>query len=209
MELVYKHLLADSREEMVGHIVSHGLIPRVTAEAMIDQLWDRLVHRLTEDHADLDQELAERIMNEALGFLWLSAISIEPYGPSELVDKGWHAFLLYTYEYAAFCAAMCGRFIHHVPDDVVSLNRKGITLDKTVLALHARGPVDWELWPAEARKCSKCSRCGPGENMKTTMAGCNGGKCDNAGGCEGRMDVVHSRCTSGDCDKSLALPAVV
>ncbi|WP_214110362.1 hypothetical protein [Acrocarpospora catenulata] len=37
--------------------------------------------------------------------------------PSERVDIGWHTFLMYTRDYAAFCQTVAGRIIHHQPDD--------------------------------------------------------------------------------------------
>lgn len=46
-----------------------------------------------------------------------SAVTTRPIGPSELVDIGWHTFILYTVDYAAFCERIAGRFIHHVPND--------------------------------------------------------------------------------------------
>jgi hypothetical protein len=35
------------------------------------------------------------------------------YGP---VDRLWHVFLTFTRDYAAFCQAVAGRFIHHRPE---------------------------------------------------------------------------------------------
>jgi hypothetical protein len=34
---------------------------------------------------------------------------------SAWVDEVWHAFLLFTHEYDAFCRSILGEFIHHVP----------------------------------------------------------------------------------------------
>jgi hypothetical protein len=115
-----------------------------------DSLWQRLVKRITNDfsHQSIRQELAERIMNEALGFLVLCARRPdEPFGPSELVDIGWHTFILYTREYAEFCERIAGRFIHHNPyDDPTKIYRKR-ALEKTTAALNELGPVDIMLWP--------------------------------------------------------------
>lgn len=35
--------------------------------------------------------------------------------PSPKVDEVWHAFLMFTRQYAAFCQSIFGEFIHHVP----------------------------------------------------------------------------------------------
>lgn len=37
--------------------------------------------------------------------------------PSVLVDELWHTYILFTKEYAAFCA-MIGKFVHHSPEDI-------------------------------------------------------------------------------------------
>ena len=83
----------------------------LTYKGLIDkQLWERLVERLVKDE-DMERNLAERVMNEALGFLNLLANEPNtPYSPSATVDLGWHTFILYTREYAAFCNRIAGRF---------------------------------------------------------------------------------------------------
>ncbi len=70
-----------------------------------DQFWIRLTNRIVKDEDGMDLTLAERIMDQALGFLRLCAEKTGPesYSPSPLVDIGWHTFILYTREYAAFC----------------------------------------------------------------------------------------------------------
>lgn len=40
--------------------------------------------------------------------------------PSRLVDAYWHAFILDTRAYAAFCTSAFGRFFHHVPAAVAT-----------------------------------------------------------------------------------------
>lgn len=44
--------------------------------------------------------------------------------PSATVDEAWHAFLLHSQEYEAFCHSTFGRFVHHVPreHDPVSIS---------------------------------------------------------------------------------------
>lgn len=81
-------------------------------------LFDRLTQRITTDHPDITQADAERILDQALAFLATCATSTIPLGPSDIVDIGWHTFLLYTGEYADFCTKVAGRYIHHAPDDL-------------------------------------------------------------------------------------------
>jgi hypothetical protein len=79
--------------------------------------------------------------------------------PSELVDAGWHAFILHTRDYADFCHRVAGRYLHHVPtggDPVKHGERAHATLSRTVEAIRNAGfVVDPDLWPANAN-CSQC-----------------------------------------------------
>ncbi|MEU5867310.1 hypothetical protein ABZ815_39485 [Nonomuraea sp. NPDC047529] len=128
------------------------------------QLFDRLTARIRADHPEHAHQ-AENIMVEALAFL--AACAANPgagLGPSELVDIGWHTFLMYTEEYARFSARVAGRFIHHQPDDVPGQTGSGAGLAATVKAIKATGyRVNPALWPS-AGDCSsgggdKCSQC--------------------------------------------------
>jgi hypothetical protein len=40
--------------------------------------------------------------------------------PSVIVDDYWHEMVLHTREYAEFCDAALGRFLHHVPESTMS-----------------------------------------------------------------------------------------
>ena len=63
------------------------------------------------------------------------------------VDPAWHAFILDTERYAAYCEKHFGRFLHHHPFV------EGDLIDSTVEAMRDRGFfVDASLW-AEARYC--------------------------------------------------------
>ena len=129
-----------------------------------DSLWQRLVNRIVSDYSyrGMDEELAQRIMNEALAFLNLCARKTDTaYGPSELVDIGWHTFILYTKEYAAFCDRTAGRFLHHHPNDVPGERSEHGVLRRTVAALRELGPVDETLW-AQAANCSDHDCIDPG-----------------------------------------------
>lgn len=82
-----------------------------------EELWNRLTRRVMKDESVLQNE-AEQIMDAALGFLERCANTPqEKHVPSPREDIGWHTFLLYTRDYAAFCTRIRGDFIHHVPTD--------------------------------------------------------------------------------------------
>jgi len=140
-----------------------------------DVLWQRLVARVRKDGTFMErfgaqddatqQAWAERIMDGAAGFLVLCAAGHgEGYSPSPLVDIGWHTFLLYTRDYAAFCQRVAGRFIHHVPDDASGAparTRPAENRDRTIAAITAAGfAVDEPLWTLGALDCGNCHEDG-------------------------------------------------
>jgi hypothetical protein len=43
--------------------------------------------------------------------------------PSMLVDDMWHEFLLHTRDYAAFCDAAVGKFLHHEPESAMTADQ--------------------------------------------------------------------------------------
>ncbi|WP_424188608.1 glycine-rich domain-containing protein [Actinokineospora sp. G85] len=140
-------------------------LKRQTSRTLIsDELHARLAARIVEDHGH-SPALADRILDQALAFLAACAANAErPLAPSELVDVGWHTFILHTREYAAFCERLAGRFIHHVPTGESDLAGHGdlarATLVRTVEAIERLGlVVDKDLWPLGAANCQKCTGC--------------------------------------------------
>ncbi|GAA0681992.1 hypothetical protein GCM10010193_39630 [Kitasatospora atroaurantiaca] len=126
-------------------------------------LFDRLTQRITTDHPDITQADAERILDQALAFLATCATSTIPLGPSDIVDIGWHTFLLYTGEYADFCTKVAGRYIHHAPDDLPGAQEQGASPAATVSAIRAAGyRIESDLWPSTAEDRSDCSQCHAG-----------------------------------------------
>jgi hypothetical protein len=188
IQLAYKGLLTEHRGAMVTRLTEVHEIAQIRAVAMIDQLWVRLTRRIVKDyqHLGLDLTMAERIMNEALGFLALCARE-SGHGPAELVDIGWHTIILYTLEYEALCVALAGHMINHCPTDVEGLHDfvrvaerdnvhspradafaeaggpraraqgQGQGITDTVAAMQRYGPVDLELWRAVREDCVYCT----------------------------------------------------
>lgn len=134
-----------------------------TGRALVTSpLFDRLVRRIVADE-QFDHDLAERIVDQALAFLAACARNTAaPLAPSELVDIGWHTFVLHTQDYAAFCDAIAGRFLHHVPVDPEAPGSTSETahetLMRTVTAINDIGfGVDPRLWPhADTVDCTGC-----------------------------------------------------
>jgi hypothetical protein len=128
-------------------------------------LAERLVARIAAEHPDLAVDMPARILDQTLAFLDTCATATEPIGPSELVDIGWHTFILYTHEYAEFCDRIAGRFIHHVPDDSPTGDEwptvpetNPATLAVTVAAMRRAGHrIDPQLWSMNgAAECTQC-----------------------------------------------------
>jgi hypothetical protein len=143
-------------------------LPRANANLIDGRLWERLVSRIQAD-ADFDRHLAERVMDQALGFLHLCArVPNGQYSPSPMVDIGWHTFILYTRHYAAFCTDLAGDLIHHEPSDDAGVDYGSGNVGRTVVALKAHGiAVDEELWLNTADSCSTY---------------CSGDSCSGGGG---------------------------
>lgn len=151
-------------------------------KSLVDEvLWDRLVGRVEHDREfqhlfgckpiEKQREIAARIMDQAIGFLLVAASGSAdgPHSPSEQVDIGWHAFLMYTREYADFCQHIAGRMIHHAPSDMPGVDYGTGNIARTVAAMQVRGLfVDMALWPSAA-DCGYCS----GDS-------CSGSTCDGS-----------------------------
>ncbi|HET6747347.1 MAG TPA: hypothetical protein VFH06_04550 [Candidatus Saccharimonadales bacterium] len=108
----------DNRDRMVGYLIEHyPHLPAGKVEAMIDNLWDRLVARIVKEHG-LSQADAERAQGRGLAFLARFPEAGSSTSPDEEEDLGWHNFQLYSFEYEAACEVLAGRRIHHLPNDV-------------------------------------------------------------------------------------------
>ena len=117
-----------------------------------EDLFHRLTNRIVTAEG-FERDFAERIVDQALAFLaTCSSNTGAPLAPSELVDIGWHSFILDTYAYAAFCYRVAGRFLHHVPTDGNNAGEAAAAvLARTTAAMRALGfRLDDALWPRTA-----------------------------------------------------------
>ena len=79
---------------------------------------------------------AEQCFEDTKQFLYLCDVLPGSYCPTKTIDEGWHAFILFTKDYALFCQNYLGRFIHHIPTTSVSevdTGRPARTLKAAVL----------------------------------------------------------------------------
>ncbi len=123
--------------------------------------------------------------------------------PSQVVDVAWHAFILFTRQYARFCQAGLGRFLHHTPAEAMrrprqaedglkrawrlACQREGINpqaAHKLPLLFAIDGLLDI---PDGFRYSLNCRQPGAdGGSYCTTDIGCSGdGGSDGNDGCSG------------------------
>lgn len=82
--------------------------------------------------------------------------------PPRQIDAVWHAHLMFTANYAAFCRAGAGRFIHHSPstseDDVRRYRALSVNTLRCYRELYGEPPADiWLMSPI-----ADCTDCGDG-----------------------------------------------
>lgn len=82
--------------------------PTYSNEAVISRI---------EREEGVDRQTARTWFAEMLVFLDLCAGSPEVLSPPKDVDKAWHAFLLHSRDYEAYCRERFGRLIHHQPTE--------------------------------------------------------------------------------------------
>lgn len=156
--------------------VAPASVPLANLSMMSGSLRQRLVNRIEKDE-EMPRELAERILDQALGYLKLASIKPDGhYRPSPLVDIGWHTFILYTREYGKFCRDLtAGRFIHHEPTDEDGVPNLSSGPIGTMQAMHEHGiVVDEPLWAhLHAADCSDCTGGDGGGDQGCRCGSCN------------------------------------
>jgi hypothetical protein len=133
--------------------------PLVDAHEALDaDTWNLLAEDVRKHRPDMTGDLADRGIGQMIAFLVAGTRTAVPLSPSRLVDDFWHAFILRTQAYAAFCERIAGRFIHHAPDlprtvdEATKVTRRYETLEAIAAAGFTVAP---ELWPT-ASECSQC-----------------------------------------------------
>lgn len=124
----------------------------------------RIIERLHKD-CGYETDVATEVLDGTLGFLRMAASTEGGFSPSEMVDDGWHTFLLYTREYHSFCEQL-GKFIHHSPADIET-DRPYLTPQQTKSWMISHGiPFNEKLWQIDPGTTRVCSRdCCTGGGM--------------------------------------------
>lgn len=155
------------------------MVPTVLTRAdrgrdLIDPaLFDRLVGDVRDGYGH-DHQTASRIVDQALVYLVACARTRESIGPSPLVDRGWHAFILRTAAYRDFCETVLGTFIDHYPNDTrPDAARQEAVAVRTLEAVRATGlHVDTAVWSLQV-PCGGCSGTKTGGDGDGCHKGCH------------------------------------
>ncbi|WP_274919447.1 glycine-rich domain-containing protein [Streptomyces sp. WZ-12] len=138
-----------------------------------------VVATVLDNNTDMDRDVAERIVNEALKFVAAcSQFPGERLRPSRVVDEGWHALILHTGVYAGLCRSL-HRFVHHVPERPDTSRHDPGALRRTMARITDAGyAVDVRLWlPPTDGTIPVAATC---EHSEPPPAGC-GADCSNTG----------------------------
>ena len=89
---------------------------KIAANIMATPINQEVLDRLQEKTGFSSEKIAA-LATELKRYFILSAIAGKKSVPmfSTDVDELWHAFILFTKEYADFCKQTCGYFVHHAP----------------------------------------------------------------------------------------------
>ncbi len=165
-----------------------------------------VVDRIAKEN-EISTEEAERWFEGALQFLEVASVAGSPVSPSLKIDEAWHAFILHTRDYAAYCQERFGRFIHHQPTGEGVDNRDNYLLARS-LAEERFGDLDSEVWPVKAKKVSACSdpdgecsgQCAPNNSKEECVTDCGPERTPALVGAAGCHDDGH--CGSESCASS-------
>lgn len=109
----------------------------------------------------VDAREAELLFLETKRFIWLCSFSEHVLVPSPTIDEGWHAFVLHTRDYAAFCEQYLDRFVHHQPHTKADRKARadgGAAYRRTLaLAREVFGSVLSDHWAGRAESTTQCS----------------------------------------------------
>jgi hypothetical protein len=145
---------------------------------------DDVLERYRDDH-NIPEDVALEHEREIKRYLALCSINPEAkYGMKGVVDELWHTFILFTREYATFCEAVAGRFIHHAPtpklEKLVGAGAGNYAqmLADYVIVFGEESPV--HLWPrlhntGGNHEAPACTSCGGSCSMECSSCGNSGG----------------------------------
>ena len=139
-----------------------------------------VIRRIARDER-IRERTARRRFVEMLKFLDVCAASNAAVSPSACVDGAWHGFILFTREYAEYCEARFGRFIHHTPAEAKDAKAYERAYDEATLRF---GTLDRGIWPRPGRTSWLGGSFLGGDGGGCFLGGdggCGGGGCGGGG----------------------------
>jgi hypothetical protein len=140
-----------SREDRSKEEKGLDMILQYTNDAIVDRFKRKL---------NLNDEKATELFNDVKTFLWLQSVA-GPLSPTPMIDKGWHEFILYTEDYAAFCQEYFGYFIHHRPHRPGEMSEERNVATRDRLFLEAVEHLDdtklSDNWNWDSRVNAECT----------------------------------------------------
>jgi hypothetical protein len=106
--------------------------------------WNSAVVERIQRDAGVDRDTAAALWAELLVFLDLVAESKEFVSPPARLDVAWHAFILHTRDYEAYCRERYGRVIHHEPTGAPDPGAYRRAYQRRSAL---QSPVDHAIWP--------------------------------------------------------------
>ncbi len=116
MQATNKILLGEVQHDSFGLSCEYSSEVFDRVRKLMNEDLSPVVNRMSEQEG-MDKSIANNIRIEFLRFV---AVRQEYSGmlvPSELVDRFWHTFILYTEDYTEFCQRHLGVYMHHRPND--------------------------------------------------------------------------------------------
>ncbi|MDH6135846.1 hypothetical protein P3T37_005263 [Kitasatospora sp. MAA4] len=137
--------------------VSAGSDPRTL---ILPEVRALIITTMRAQHPEVTEERAELGAGQMAAFLTACATSDRPLSPSPEVDDYWHAFVLNTEAYMAWCMASFGRMVHHKPGYLDPEEHGGgkVLRARAIDAIAELGfLLEPDFWPEiELADCSQC-----------------------------------------------------
>ncbi len=114
-------------------------------EALAHKPEDFMIEKFCQDYGHSEEE-ARSLFEDVKRFLLLGSIVDASPAPAYWIDMMWHAFILFTKDYAEFCSK-CGGFIHHRPLPQTSAAQPPLDPTLTLMST-VYGELDEKNWPA-------------------------------------------------------------
>src|ERR671914_768920 len=138
---------------------------------------EAVIHRIQED-AGVDRDTARSWFNEMLVFLDLVADSKDFISPPGPVDVAWHAFILHTRDYEAYCRERFGRVIHYEPTG----SPDPAAYHRAYKRRAEYGPMDAAIWAAPVGLSAGEESASDGEAARGDPGSGSGGDFGSGGG---------------------------